>query len=318
MSQVTIVVILTLIIIVKLIIVWCYFKFSRRTCKFKEKLVGKVVIVTGSNSGIGFETAKDLAQRGARVILACRNIERAVYAKEKIIASSGNADIHVHHLDLESFTSIRNFADNIYESQKRLDILINNAGNYWTENKKTDDGLLVGMQVNYFGPFLLTSLLLPLLKKSAPSRIINVSSFLYSLGRIDFEDLNMEKRYDKHQVYWNAKLCTMLTTTELDRKLKGTGVTVNCLHPGVVNTEIIGKVTNVFIRTILKGLRPFFKDPWEGAQTSIYLAVSPEIEKVSGKYFKDCRLAELSPKAQDVDVARKLWDISEKIVNVHQ
>ncbi|XP_034830225.1 retinol dehydrogenase 14-like [Maniola hyperantus] len=306
--------IVILLIIKFLIIIWTYRKVSSGMCKFSGHLVGKVVIVTGANSGIGFETAKDLAQRGARVILACRSLERGACAKQKIIASSGNKDVRILQLDLESFTSIRKFVDSIYETEKRLDVLINNAGMYVTDNKMTDDGVLRGMQINYFGPFLLTSLLLPLLEKSAPSRIVNVSSFLYALGRIDFDKLNVESC--KHKVYRNAKLCTMLITTELERRLKGTGVTANCLHPGVVSTNMISNLNNIVILTVLKLLQSFFKNSWEGAQTSIYLAVSPEVEKVSGKYFKDCQLAELTPKAQNIDVAHKLWDVSEKIVKL--
>ncbi|XP_023933837.2 retinol dehydrogenase 11-like [Bicyclus anynana] len=291
-------------------------KVSSGICKFSHHLAGKTVIVTGANSGIGFETANNLAQRGARVILACRNLERAECARKKIIDSSGNQDVLILQLDLESFKSIRNFVDNIYKTEKHLDILINNGGNYCTENKKTEDGLLKGMQINYFGPFLLTSLLLPLLKKSAPSRIINVSSFLYVRGRIDFENLNMEKCFIKYRVYENAKLCTMLITTELDRRLQGTGVTVNCLHPGVVNTNIMEAIENFFVRAILKTLKSFYKNSWEGAQTTIFLAVSPEVENISGKYFKDCHIAELAQKAQNLDVARKLWDTSEKLVGL--
>ncbi|CAH2229657.1 jg20530 [Pararge aegeria aegeria] len=302
-----------LLIIILVIILWTYCKVSCGICKYSNILVGQVVIVTGANSGIGFETAKDLAQRGARVILACRNLERATNAKQRIITSSRNKEVHIIQLDLESLTSIRKFVDNIYATEKRLDILVNNAGIYSTENKRTVDGLLLGMQVNYFGPFLLTSLLLPLLKKSAPSRIINVSSFLYGLGRIDFGNMNMERCFTKHQVYRNAKLCTMLMTIELNRRLKGTGVTANCLHPGVVNTEMVNNLNNILIRTFLRGLKSFFKSSWEGAQTTIYLAVSPEVEKVSGRYFKDCHLAQLSSKALNLDVARKLWDETEKI-----
>ncbi|XP_045765316.1 retinol dehydrogenase 11-like [Maniola jurtina] len=306
--------IVILIIIKFVIIIWTYCKVSSGKCKFSGHLVGKVVIVTGANSGIGFETAKDLAQRGARVVLACRSLQRGACAKQIIETSSGNKDVRVLQLDLESFTSIRKFVDSIYETEKRLDVLINNAGMYVTDNKKTDDGVLRGMQINYFGPFLLTSLLLPLLQKSAPSRIVNVSSFLHTLGRIDFDNLNMESC--KHQVYRNAKLCTVLITTELGRRLKGTGVTANCLHPGIVNTEMISNLNNILILAVLRLFQSFFKNSWEGAQTSIYLAVSPDVEKVSGKYFKDCHLAELTPKAQNIDVARKLWEVSEKIVKL--
>lgn len=259
-ANVMLVLISILVIIITFISVWTYFKLICGLCKFSGHLVGKVVIVTGANSGIGFETAKDLAQRGACVILGCRNIEKGETAKEKIITCSGNKNIHLLKLDLESLTSVRAFVANVSQLTDRLDILINNAGQYGTEKKMTDDGLLLGMQINYFGPFLLTCLLLPLLVKSAPSRIINVSSMLYKYGVVNLDDLNMKNERNrllfKHKVYFNAKLCTMLMTTDLERRLKNTGVTANALHPGAVNTQISNQV-NMYIR-VSQDIREIF------------------------------------------------------------
>ncbi|XP_047984092.1 retinol dehydrogenase 13-like [Leguminivora glycinivorella] len=297
---------------------WAYTRITCGICKSSRHLVGKVVIVTGANAGIGFETAKNLAERGARVIMACRNEGRATVARDEIIAATSNLDVHYRHLDLASLKSVREFADNINNTEERVDILINNAAIYGSKLEKTEDGLLLGMQSNHFGPFLLTCLLLPKLKSSAPSRIINVSSIAHEKGIIDFDNLNGEKEMDEtiheSKVYALSKLCNILMTVELARQLQGIGVTVNCLHPGVVVTEILNYVP--VIGHLLPILKYFFKDTWEGAQTSVYLAVAPEVASVSGRYFKDCREVKPSKSAQDVYVARKLWEVSEKIVKL--
>lgn len=291
-------------------------------CKFSGHLVGKVALVTGANTGIGFEAAKDLAQRGARVILACRNLEKGAIAKEKIIQSSANNNIHLLHLDLASLASVRTFVANVLNLTERLDILINNAGAYGTGREKTEDGLVIGMQINYFAPFLLTSLLLPLLKKSAPSRIVNVSSMLHKFGKIDFDNLNMEKESNRwsslftYKVYCNSKFFTLLATTELAFRLKDTGVTVNSLHPGSVNTNIMSQSDIYFIRLFLKSMRGFHKTPWEGAQTIIFLSVSPEVENVSGYYFEDCRSVGPCSSPQYSEIVKKLWDVSEELVKL--
>ncbi|XP_063533394.1 retinol dehydrogenase 11-like, partial [Cydia strobilella] len=299
-------------------VTWVYVKFTTGICKSSRHLVGKVVIVTGANAGIGFETAKNLAERGARVIMACRNEGRATVARDQIVAATGNPDVHYRHLDLASLKSVREFADNINKTEERLDILINNAAIYGSKLEKTEDGLLLGMQSNHFGPFLLTNLLLPKLKSSAPSRIVNVSSIAYERGIIDFNNLNGEKETDEtihvSKVYSASKLCNILMTVELDRQLHGTGVTVNCLHPGVVDTEILTFIP-VF-NQLLPLLRLFFKNSWEGAQTTVHLAVAPEVASISGRYFKDCHEAIPSKSAQDLKVARELWEVSEKFVKL--
>lgn len=301
------------------ILIRIYCKLTYGICKFSKHLVGKVVIVTGANNGIGYESAKNLAERGARVILACRNVGRGTAARDKIIAATGNRDVHFIQLDLASFASVRTFADNVISNENRLDILINNAGIHKTDNVKTEDGLFVGMQTNHFGPFLLTSLLLPLLKSSAPSRIINVSSMAYRSGVLDFDNINMEKEtketFSTFRAYQTSKLCNVLITSELDRILKGSGVTVNCLHPGVVDTELIAEVQIPALKYLLPLFKYFMKNPWEGAQTTIYLAVSSEVENISGKFFSDCRIQTLTQKAQDKELARTLWEVSERLVN---
>lgn len=291
-------------------------------CKSSRHLVGKVVIVTGANTGIGFPTAKDLAERGARVILGCRKQEKGIAARDSIIATTGNSDVHYKHLDLASLNSVRKFAEDIIKNEKRLDVLVNNAGIYETDHVKTEDGLSLIMQSNHFGPFLLTSLLLPLLKKSAPSRIVNVSSLAHRSGKLEFDNLNFEKEtkesFSKRQAYQNSKMCNVLMTLELARRLEGTGVTANCLHPGVIATDILSSLKKKWFHPFLLLLKIFCKSPREGAQTTIFLAVSPEVEGVTGKYYADCRESNIAHSARDTDLARKLWEVSEKLVGLNK
>ncbi|XP_073942388.1 retinol dehydrogenase 14-like [Choristoneura fumiferana] len=311
-------IILSLLISLAITGAWAYNKITTATCKTSRHLVGKVVIVTGGNAGIGYETAKDLAERGARVLLACRDEGRGAGARDKLIEATGNRDVHYRHLDLASLASVRAFADNILKTEQRLDILINNAGVCGSPYIITEDGLLFEMQINHFGPFLLTNLLLPLLKSSAPSRIINVSSSLHKHGEIDFNNLNKEKDAKKSaslSSYSNSKLCNVLMAAELARRLEGTGVTVNSLDPGAVHTDILHSVPLIKI-LMTPMMLLFYKTPWEGAQTTIYCAVAPELSTTSGRYFSDCRERKPSQFGQDVNLARKLWDISEKLVKL--
>lgn len=215
---------------------------------------------------------------------------------------------------------MRAFAEGIIKNEKRLDILVNNAGVYEVEHQKTEDGLSLAVQTNHFGPFLLTNLLLPLLKSSAPSRIVNVSSIAHSGGKVELDNLNLEKEtketYSMSQVYQNTKLFNVLMTVELARRLEGTGVTANSLHPGVVATDILFNIKSIWVQPIKLILSVYSKTPWEGAQTTVHLAVSREVEGVSGKYYRDCHEASVSSLAQDKDMARKLWDASEKLVGL--
>lgn len=297
------------------IIITIFQKLTVGICKSSAHMVGKVVIITGGNSGIGLETAKDLASRGAKVIIACRNVRRATEAKEEIVKASGNTDIHFRQLDLASLRSVREFCDHISKTEKRVDVLINNAGAGGLGNYKTADGLHVGMQVNYFAPFLLTCLLVPKLKASAPSRIVNVSSFIHKYGEMDFENLNMEKYWSDYLVYANSKLFLNMITLELSKRLEGTGVTVNALHPGVAATNIFRNIPSKIIKKILLVFIGFvFQSPWEAAQTSIYLAVASELDNVSGKYFSDCRQKLPSKVSRDPELAKKLFAESERLV----
>ncbi|KAM3967176.1 retinol dehydrogenase 13-like [Aphomia sociella] len=303
------------LIVLFVVSVKIYQKLTCGICRTSAHMVGKVVIVTGANSGLGFETAKDLANRGAKVILACRSISRATEAKELIVKETGNNDIHIQRLDFTSLRSVREFCERIKQTEKRLDVLINNAGTGGMGNYMTEDGLHVGMQVNYFGPFLLTCQLISLLKKSAPTRIINVSLMIHKYGELDFDNLNMEKYWSDYLVYANSKLFINMMTLELSNRLKGTGVTVNALHPGVAATNLFRNIPSAFIRQLVEvSLGFMFQTPWEAAQTSIYLAVSPEVSDVSGKYFSDCREKAPSKLSRNQDEAKRLWLESEKLV----
>lgn len=317
LDRFTAMVLLSLFVIV-VVIVLCvkvYQKLTIGICRSSAHMVGKVAIVTGGNCGIGLETAKDLASRGARVIIACRSVKRAEVAREEIVKFSGNNDVHCRQLDLTSLRSVREFCNEVMKTESRLDVLINNAGAGGLGNYKTEDGLHVGMQVNYFAPFLLTCLLLPLLKSSSPSRIINVSSMIHKYGIMDFENLNMEKYWSDYLVYANSKLFLNLMTLELNERLKGTNVTVNALHPGVAATNIYRNLPTSLLRNIVnKSIGFMFQNVWEAAQTSIYLSVSSDVQHVSGRYFADCREKTPSKISQDQDVAKRLFTESERLV----
>ncbi|KAG8445683.1 hypothetical protein GDO86_010456 [Hymenochirus boettgeri] len=281
---------------------------------------GKTVIITGANSGIGRATAAQLVKQEARVILACRDRDRAEEAAEELRreAGDGMGEIVTKQLDLGNLQSVRRFCQEVIKEEPRLDVLINNAGVFQCPYMKTEDGFEMQFGVNHLGHFLLTQHLLGLLKSSAPSRIVVVSSKLYKYGEINFDDLNSEKSYSRSSAYSRSKLANILFTRELARRLEGTGVTVNVLHPGIVRTNL-GRYINIpiLIKPLFNVVSwAFFKTPEEGAQTSVYLASSPEIEGVSGKYFGDCKEEELLPKAMDDLVARKLWDISEVMVGL--
>ncbi|XP_069742577.1 retinol dehydrogenase 14a [Narcine bancroftii] len=291
---------------------------------------GKTVIVTGANSGIGRATAAGLARLHARVILACRDPAAAEEAACQIrqqlqqkpeqdggdVGASG--EVLVRPLDLASLSSVRSFCQRILEEEQRLDVLINNAGIFQCPYMKTEDGFEMQFGVNHLGHFLLTNLLLDLLKRSAPSRVVVVSSKLYKYGEINFDDLNSEKSYNKSFGYSRSKLANILFTRELAKHLDGSGVTTNVLHPGIVRTNLGRHVSIPLLgQPIFKFMSwAFFKTPEQGAETSLYLATSHEVEGVSGEYFGDCKQEELLPKAMDDEVAKKLWDVSAKMVGL--
>ncbi|XP_061193007.1 uncharacterized protein LOC133201230 [Saccostrea echinata] len=284
-------------------------------CYSKARLDGKTVIITGCNTGIGKETAIDLAGRGARVIMACRDRGRGETALAAVIERTGNKQVVLKILDLASLDSVRKFAEDINKTEPRLDILINNAGVMICPYLKTAEGFEMQFGTNHLGHFLLTNLLLDKIKKSAPARIVNVSSLAHIFtDKINFDDINSEKSYNRTQAYAQSKLANILFSRELSRRLKGTGVTVNSLHPGSVITELQRYVPGYKIIWPLIAL--IFKTPREGAQTNIYCAVDESLDNVTGKYFSDCAVKEESKAAQDDEAARRLWEVSAQMVNL--
>lgn len=281
---------------------------SSGVCTSNVQLSGKVAIVTGANTGIGKETAKDLAQRGARVYLACRDVQKGELVASEIQASTGNSQVLVRKLDLADTKSIRSFAEGFLAEEKHLHILINNAGVMMCPYSKTVDGFEMHIGVNHLGHFLLTYLLLEKLKESSPSRIVNVSSLAHHLGRIYFHNLHGEKFYSAGLAYCHSKLANILFTKELARRLKGSRVTTYSVHPGTVHSELIRHST--ILRWIWQLFFFFIKTPQQGAQTTLYCAVTEGIEGLSGSHFSDCQLARVSNQAGNETIARRLWDVS--------
>ncbi|GFR73788.1 retinol dehydrogenase 13 [Elysia marginata] len=309
-----------LVLIVIIVAALIFFRQSIVRCNSKADLKGKTAIVTGANSGIGFYTALDFAKRNARVILACRDQVKAERAKQEIVSLSDNKNVIVEVLDLCYMKSVREFANKIMSEESRLDILVNNAGVVSTGKPKelTDEGLETIFAGNYFGPFLLTNLLLDLMKTSAPSRIINVSSVVNKFGTIDFDNLNAEKSFKFKDRYFDSKLAQILFTRELALRLEGTGVTVNALHPGSVATNLLRNVFFLIRIPVELFVKFFCRTAEEGAQTSIYLAVSEEVTDISGKYFVDCDIKEneANPLSRNKDVAKQLWEVSEQLTGL--
>ncbi|XP_049880792.1 retinol dehydrogenase 14 [Pectinophora gossypiella] len=295
--------------------------YAQYTCgRFREKtrMDGKTVIVTGCTSGIGKETARELAKRGARVIMACRNLEAAEKVKDEIIDSTKNTKVVVKKLDLSSFASIRAFAEDIKKTEQQLDVLIHNAGYAETFKKnKSEDDIEMTMATNHYGPFLLTHLLIDLLKKSAPSRIIIVASSLYRLASVNLDNPNPLTTMPGY-LYYASKEANILFTRELARRLEGTGVTANCLHPGLIDSGIWRSVPAPLSWGLALINKCFFKSPHQGCQTSVMLAVDEKLSKTTGKYFSDCRESNLSSSVSDMNKAKKLWEISEKMVKLEE
>lgn len=305
-----------IVVFVFLLIVWLYNYFTRGVCKDGTNMKGKTVIVTGANSGIGRETAKDLAKRGAKVIMACRNLDLANKVRDQIVAETNNENVIVKKLNLSSLQSVREFCADINKTEKKLDVLINNAGMADTFTKKTtEDGLEITMATNQYGPFLLTNLLIDLLKKSSPSRIVIVASELYRFANVNLDNPNPTNQIPAY-LYYVSKYANIMFSLELARRLEGSNVTVNCLHPGMIDSGIWRNVPFPLNIPLMGIVKMFFKTPEQGAQTSIYLAVSKDVEGVSGKYFSDCKVSSLASGIQDKTKNKKYWEICERLVKL--
>ncbi|XP_061614618.1 retinol dehydrogenase 12, like [Phyllopteryx taeniolatus] len=280
-----------------------------------EKLEGKTVLITGANTGIGLEAAADLATRGARVIMACRDMEKAQAAIKEVKERSLNENVVCVKLDLSDTKSIREFAQAINEGETKLNILINNAGVMACPYAKTADGFELQIGVNHFGHFLLTFLLLDLLKRSSPARVVTVSSMAHSWGSINLDDINSERAYDKNKAYAQSKLANVLFTRALAKRTQGTGVTAYSLHPGVVQTDL-WRHLNGPQRFFLKMASPFTKTSAQGARTTVYCAVEPSLSDRSGGYYSNCAPANCSTAGEDDELAQKLWELSCRMLNI--
>ena len=281
---------------------------------------GKTVVVTGGNSGIGFETAAALAAMGARVLVTARNADKGRAAVAAITHRlQGVVSVQLVVFDLADLASVRQGAAEILEQAPRLDVLVNNAGLVLTERAETVDGFEATLATNHLGPFLLTNLLLDRMVASAPARVVNVASNAHASARngIPFDDLQSAHRYRGMRVYGESKLANILFTSELSRRLEDTGVTANSLHPGTVRTGYGGDGdARGLLGFGIKISSPFFLSPEKGARTSVYLASSPDVEGVSGQYFVKCRPRQPRRWAQDPVAARRLWTVSEELVGL--
>ncbi|XP_011151631.1 retinol dehydrogenase 13 isoform X2 [Harpegnathos saltator] len=280
----------------------------------EEKLDDKIVIITGANTGIGFDTAREMAKRNAKVIMACRDMKKCE-SRRNIVLDTRNKYVYCRRCDLSSQESITKFVERFRKEHDKLHILINNAGVMRCPKSYTKEGIEMQLGVNHMGHFLLTNLLLDVLKKSAPSRIVNLSSAAHYAGQINMKDLNSDLAYEPNKAYSQSKLANVLFTKELANKLEGTGVNVYAVHPGIVDTEIIRHMSvlnNFFTRYLLKPFAwPFIKAPVQAAQLILYTALDPSIADASGSYIDNFKIKEASKNGRDKDLAKWLWKVSE-------
>ncbi|XP_068897931.1 retinol dehydrogenase 12-like [Tenebrio molitor] len=312
-----------LILCVVLLLLAFYLRFAIAITRSNSCLVGKTAIVTGANSGIGYQTALNLASRGCKIIMAdVTDMEKSTL---DIIEFTNNPNIFAKHLDLSSLKSVRDFASEILKSEDKLDILINNAGIGASEKNRTADGLHPVMQVNYFGHFLLTHLLIGLLKKSVAGRIVFTSSLLAFTNNLSLKNLNFDSEkpnyFDRHFVYGNSKLSMIMAADTLAEKLKGTGVTVNSIHPMLVKTPLFTK-THVVYKNMFYDVfmwltqRVLGRDSWEGSQGLVHAAVSRQLKNATGKFFGECAPMRKPLKAYNKQFCKDIWDASEIYVGL--
>lgn len=276
---------------------------------------GKTCVVTGANSGIGKATAAGLAMMGARVVMVSRDAQRGETARAEIQSPPGADSPDLLLADLSSQEAIRGLAAEIHAGYKTLDVLVNNAGALVSPRLETVDGLEYTFALNHLAPFLLTHLLLDLLEDSAPARIVNVTSEAHAMGRIRFDDLQGRRRYRALGAYNQSKLGSVLFTYELARRLGGSGVTVNSVHPGGVNTNFASHAHGVF-PAVFRLLKPLMRSPEKGAETVLYAAAAPEMEGVTGQYLVDREARASSRRSNDEDLARRLWDVSAQLTGL--
>ena len=275
----------------------------------------KHIVITGPTAGIGRASALSLARDGADLTLLCRNLEKGEALANEIVAAGGTKPT-VIEMEMASLDSVRAGAESVQQLAKPIDVLLNNAGVINSHRRVTVDGFEETLAVNHFAPFLLTGLLLPAVLEATPgARIVNVASGAHHFVRgMQFEDIQSERNYKAFDVYGRSKLANILFTRSLAKRLEGAGVTVNCLHPGAVATDI-GKQHGEWVAKVLHSiLKPFFRSPLKGAETSLYLCSSDDVAGISGAYFDNCKVKQPKPWAEDDTAAEKLWNYSEQCV----
>jgi retinol dehydrogenase 14 len=278
-------------------------------------MTGRVCVITGATRGIGRATAAGLAELGAALVLVARRREDGARVARELPRKQGAPPPDVVPADLSSQRSVREAAEKIRARHPQLHVLINNAASIPKQRETTVDGLEMQFAVNHLAPFLLTNQLLDRLRAGSPARIVNVSSGAHQGGTLDFADLQSERRYDPVRVYGRTKLANVLFTYELARRLRGTGVTANCLHPGVIATKLLADYMNV---PLVGGViaRTFGDSPQTGADATLYLAASPDVEGVTGKYFVDGRASRSSRASYDEASQRRLWEVSARLTSL--
>jgi retinol dehydrogenase 14 len=281
-------------------------------------MAGRACLVTGATSGIGKATAAGLARLGADLLLVARDPARGAATVAELQAANDGARVELLIADLASQASIRGLAEEVNRGQPRLDVLVNNAGGYWATRHTTVDGLELTFAVNHLAYFLLTNLLVDLLRASAPARVVNVTSGAQAMGGIHLEDLQFERRYRGQATYNQSKLANVLFTYELARRLEGSGVTVNCVHPGVVRTNFGLADPGPAMRLLSPLVRPFMRTHEQGADTPVWLASSPDVEGVTGSYFARRRARRSSRRSYDRELAGRLWRVSEELTGLRQ
>jgi NAD(P)-dependent dehydrogenase (short-subunit alcohol dehydrogenase family) len=274
----------------------------------------KTAVVTGATAGIGAVTARELARAGMRTIVVARDREKGQHVVDDIRAATGNANVELALCDFTRLADVRALAAELHARTPRIDVLVNNVGGMFLSRRTTHDGFEMTFGLNHLAPFLLTTLVLDLVKAAAPSRIVNVASAMHASGRLDFADLGHERRYSAAGAYAASKLANVLFTRELARRLEGTGVTVNAVHPGTVATSLGKNSGSLLLRIGFALGRPFMKTPEQGARTSVWAATAPELAGVTGKYFAAMREVTPSKAALDDAVAARLWTVSEELV----
>jgi NAD(P)-dependent dehydrogenase (short-subunit alcohol dehydrogenase family) len=279
-------------------------------------MTGKTVLITGGTGGLGKAAAIGLASMGARVGITGRDRTRAERAATEIKAESGNPVVDVFVADLSSQGEIRRMADEVLSAYPRLDVLVNNVGGFWAHRHMTSDGLEHTFALNHLASFLLTSLLLERLMASAPARVVTVSSGAQSMGKIDFDDLMGEQEYSGQRAYTQSKLANVMFTHELARRLDGTGVTANALHPGMTNTSFSAEDPSRSMAPVVFVVRPFMRSAKKGSETVVYLASSSAVEGVTGSYYANRKAKKSNPSSYDREVTARLWQVSANLVGL--